>query len=374
MSNETVSRSRLRSIDVFKGLAIFFIVILHLAIVARSGMSEPSPAIQALYLGLVGFFVMSGYFFKPGRGFKENMGRRVKILFVALLISAFCLPIISFLWCSLCGQPTGFEDLIDCWRRTFCLERSFVPYDDSVPWAICGFSMGYYYLWCMLGAFVVFYAVADRIVNNLKLGIITITVLVCITAAYRELVDFTLPFYLNLVPIAAAFMICGMYLAKIDLVGIVESGAFRDLKWWGLFIGSTAALLVMVFILPPTITFDLMSFGHFGGYSAFPYLVEGILAFVMILYISFFISKIPVVASVFERLGEHTMGILLLHVFIAKVALAPFFTFNNEICITGDFGGIGRTIFAFAVLLLTYLVCAYGPKFIRRISRHNEIK
>lgn len=100
--------------DVFKGLAISFIAVLHIPIVARADMSEPSPFLQALYLGLVGFFVMSGHFFRPGRGFKGNMKSRVKVLFLGLVMAAFILPIISFIWCTIWGQPTGFEDLLDC--------------------------------------------------------------------------------------------------------------------------------------------------------------------------------------------------------------------------------------------------------------------
>ena len=106
------------------------------------------------------------------------------------------------------------------------------------------------------------------------------------------------------------------------------------------------------------ISFNLMNFGKFGGYSAFPYMIEGMLAFVMITYLSFFVSKIPYVSVLFRRIGEHTMGILLLHVFIAKIFPAPFFTFNTVDCITGDFhAGIGRTLFSVAVLLVAYALC-----------------
>ena len=360
--------------DVFKGLAISFIAVLHIAIVARAGMSEPSPFLQALYLGLVGFFVMSGYFFRPGRGFKGNMKSRVKVLFLGLVMASFILPIMSFIWCTIWGQPTGFEDLLDCWIRTFAMERTMVPFDERLPWAICGFSMGYYYLWCILGAFIIFYAVADRIRDDIRLGIVTIIILVTITAVYREMCDLGLPFYLNLSPIAAAFMICGMYLAKIDFVNRIESGDVRDLRWWGLFVICTVVLLVMVSILPPSISFDLMNFGKFGGYSAFPYMIEGMLAFVMITYLSFFISKIALVSVLFRRIGEHTMGILLLHVFIAKFVLAPFFTFNTVDCITGDFqAGIGRTLFSVAVLLIAYGVCCLINRARTREDKVREV-
>ena len=98
---ERTDGGRLRSADVFKGLAIFFIAVLHLAIAARAGMDAPAPAVQALYLGLMGFFIMSGYFLAPGRGFKGSMRRRCKSILLALIAAATVLSLASFAWCCL---------------------------------------------------------------------------------------------------------------------------------------------------------------------------------------------------------------------------------------------------------------------------------
>jgi len=40
--------SRLKSPDIFKGIAISFIVVLHLAIISKGDVGDPAPAIQAL--------------------------------------------------------------------------------------------------------------------------------------------------------------------------------------------------------------------------------------------------------------------------------------------------------------------------------------
>ena len=360
--------------DVFKGVAITIIVILHIAIVAKGDVKDPVPPVQALYLGLVGFFIMSGYFFRPGRGFRENMGRRVRLLLVALLVASIAMSIMIFLWCCLWGQPTDLDDLVFCIERCFRLERSFVDFDATVPWAICGFSMGYYFLWVLLLACVIFYAVADRIRDNWKLGVAVVAALLLITVVYRELFSFGLPFDLNLCPMAAVFMIVGMYLAKIDLVGRIESSKMGDPRFWALFLGSTAALMTMVYLLPPSIDFDYMDFGQYGGYSAIPYVVEGTLAFVMLLYLFYFISKIPLVSTLFSELGKHTLGILILHCFIAKILMAPFFTFNDVVCLTDDLEGLGRIVLAIASLVMAYLICAYGPAFLKRLDARKELK
>ena len=368
---ERTEDGRLRSADVFKGLAISFIAVLHLAIAARARMDAPAPAVQALYLGLMGFFIMSGYFLAPGRGFGGSMRRRCRSLLLVLIVAATVLPLASFAWCCLWGQPTDAEDLLRCLIRTFAMELSFMPYDDTVPWAVCGFSMGYYFLWCMLFAFLVFYAVADRVRDDTRLGTLAVVALVALTATYREALDFTLPMYVNLSPIAAAFMICGMYMRERGLGGWVESGRVRSLGWWSLFLGSAGILLAMVHVLPPGIFFDRMSFGEYGGYSAFPYMVEGVLAFVTILYLSFFISKIPVLSKALEKLGRHTLGILLLHVFIAKMALAPFFAFDESSCLPTDFTGVARVLFSLSALLVSYLVCEHGPAVLDRLMKRG---
>ena len=364
---------RSRSMDIFKGVAISIIVILHIGIVAKSNVGDPHPLVQALYLGLVGFFIMSGYFFKPGRGFLENMRRRVKILLVALLIAAFCLSLLSFLWCSLWGQPTDFDDLLHCISRAFTLERSFVDFDAKVPWAICGFTMGFYFLWVLLLSCIIFYAVADRIRDDWKLGLVVVGILLAITIAYRELFSFSLPFNVNLVPMATIFMIVGMYLAKLELADRMESASLRNSRFWALFVVSTAVLIIMVFILPPSIDFDYMDFGQYGGYSAIPYVIEGTLAFIMLLYVFFFLSKVPVISTIFVEIGKHTMGILILHVFIAKVIMAPFFTFDDVVCLSADLTGIWRILLAVASLVIAFLICAYGPIVLKRImSKRGE--
>ena len=81
-------QKRLISVDVLKGILIVAIVFIHL-VISRDIVSTADAAdiegytvgsesigslvIQALYLGLMAFFVFSGYFYRPGRGFVENM-------------------------------------------------------------------------------------------------------------------------------------------------------------------------------------------------------------------------------------------------------------------------------------------------------------
>ena len=124
--------------------------------------------------------------------------------------------------------------------------------------------MGYYFLWVLLFSCVIFYAVADRIRDDWRLGLAVIAVLLGVTIAYRELFDFGLPFNLNLCPMAAVFMITGMYLARFDLIGKIESAGLRDRGFWIAFAASTVCVMAIVYILPPSIDFEYMDFGKYG--------------------------------------------------------------------------------------------------------------
>lgn len=59
---------RLRTADVLKGILILGIVFVHIFMLNESGILERtiSPILQCLYLGLIGFFVTSGYFLPYG--------------------------------------------------------------------------------------------------------------------------------------------------------------------------------------------------------------------------------------------------------------------------------------------------------------------
>ena len=78
--------ARVRSIDVFKGVAILIIVFCHICFATKSDVGSPNAVIQTLYLGLMVFLMISGYFYRPERSFAENMKKRVTVLLLALVI------------------------------------------------------------------------------------------------------------------------------------------------------------------------------------------------------------------------------------------------------------------------------------------------
>lgn len=359
---------RFVSADIYKGAAIFAIAVMHLAIPARTGLGEMPAYLQFLYMGLMGFFILSGYFFRPGRGFRENMRLRIVRLFVALLFCAVVLTFVCYLWCLVWGQPTDFDDLVYAIVFAMGLKDTGNPLGEITPWPVCGYPMGFYFLWTMLGAFVLFYALADRVDRDRRLGILFIVALVAVTVAYKEIWPYSLPFSIHLMPMAAAFMFTGQLLAGERFVERLETAGLRSKGFWAVLLVSAVAGMVLVWFFLPSIKFDWMDLGEYGGYSAIPYLFEGLLAFSTILSLSCILSRIPVLSTAFTELGKHSLGILLLHCFIAKIIMAPFYTYTSEAFLTADFSGLPRVALALVSLTLSYLICRFGPVLLIRMT------
>ena len=71
---------RSKAPDVYKGLAILGVITTHLALLQNGtdGVEgDPSPAVQFMFSGLFVLTIMSGYFYKPGRSFVQNVRKRV---------------------------------------------------------------------------------------------------------------------------------------------------------------------------------------------------------------------------------------------------------------------------------------------------------
>jgi len=373
--------ARLGSVDLLKGVLIVAIVFVHLVLsrsdilfgaadaavdIGPQGESTTSLLIQALYLGLMIFFIFSGYFYRPGRGFKENMRKRFFQLVVALSICAIVLPIIIYIWMAVWGKAPDISDILIAFQWGFGLNGVFEPLDVFTEHPICGACVGYYFLWGMVWGFLIFYAVADRVYGDWKKTVLVIAILLVVTTVYRMFVDMKLPFYAQIGPIAAAFMLAGMLLAEHDVIAKIESFSFRSAKCWGIFLGSVLLAVVLVYLFPSGLEFDYLNIGRYGWFSAFIYFVEAMVMFVVMMHLSVFLSKASLIRELFDVPGRHTLGILLLHGFVATMMFVPFFNKGNGSWVPDDMGLAPSLIIALATVVVCVIICEYGKKYLEK--------
>jgi hypothetical protein len=95
---------------------------------------------------------------------------------------------------------------------------------------------------------------------------------------------------------------------------------------WTPLIASLLVLAILMYLFPPGVKFNFTYFGEYGGLSAFPFLFEGLLVFVIFSYVSMIIARIPVISDVFAICGKYSLALCVLHVFVVRMILALFYT------------------------------------------------
>lgn len=344
--NGTDDKVRIKSLDVYKGIAILGVLAVHVFVYTtmqdKGGDQSGMPLIlQGLYLGLLGFFAISGYFYRPNRGIKNNLKKRFGILGLAYFSCAIILPVILCLEMALAGPNTpSFSDYVEAMKWVYCSPMMFKPYEDPNSYAMCAGAIGYYYIQIMLVTFFVFYIVADRLLCSWKRMTVACAVLTALQVLIPEVYPNNLPFHSQQLPIGLLFMLLGAYAGQFRLVEQVESGGYRN-KWVLLGVACCVAICaVLTYFFPPGTGFNNCQFGEYGGWSAIPFVFNAASMIMVEVFICMFIAKIPLLSKFIMFLGRHTLSLMLLQGFVVKFLLIPFY----EIPTDAWFPTIGFTV------------------------------
>ena len=374
--DESGHTKHLRSMDVLKGMIIVIVVCGHVFFTTRSeeGGGGGMPVIvQALYLGLMAFFILSGYFYRPDRGFKKNMLKRLKQIAIPIVICGVSFPLIMYVWLLINGYDLPFSDYLGA--VVFYLGFNNVFTDMSMVEGVTSLSnvaVGIYFLGAMLWGFLIFYALADHVMDDKRKVVVTIVGLLIVAMLVKQFVTITLPVNMDLGPLAAAFMFIGALLAKFNLLENMEYGNKKDVKYWIIPIVCLAAGMVLCFLLPPDIRFDRRFFGDYGALSIIPFFIEATLMFIPIAYIGFLFSKIPGLSSLFNILGQHTLAIMLVHALVIKMLVVLFYDVDPLILVPDGIPFWFRIIVIVAALTVSVFAGIGGTKLLERLKEANK--
>ncbi|MBP5395016.1 MAG: acyltransferase family protein [Candidatus Methanomethylophilaceae archaeon] len=320
------ARGRLDSLDILKGTIITAIVFVHI-IMTRGGESteEPSILMQYLYMGLMFFFVCSGYFYRPERGFTRNMKYRLAQLLLSLVICGAVLSLVLFIEISILWGMPDWMDLVDAFARSLYLFAIGMPMDDTFVYQLSGASMGYYYIWTMLWSFLIFYSTARFLDDDNRKIIAAIAVLLAIQCLIVEFLAIQVPFFFNLAPFGAALMFAGRLMAKYSVFHRIESCPRKKPIFWIVLVACAVAALILVIIFEPGLSWDQMHYGDYGWASVIPFFFEALPVIVVLVYAAMLLGKIPVLSGILMIAGKHSLGVLLLHSFVAKFIFLLFY-------------------------------------------------
>jgi fucose 4-O-acetylase-like acetyltransferase len=329
---ETKVYDRLLTMDMFKGLAITGVIITHICLLqlGTTGGDGGSLVIQFMYSGLVMFMVVSGYFYKPGHSYWENVKKRVLPFLIVFVAAVVILTVVMYVYLLAIGYDLSSYSLIEVIGRNLISKGCFYDKDSyeyfhegRVIMAPFEVTIQMYYLQILMVGYLIFYAIVDRVIGDWRKFAATILILLAITAVYDEFIHIQLPFVADLGPLVAVFLLVGAFLAKHDFVGRLETG-YRKRKYRILFFVSIVFMLFCLFVLPIHPGLHESDFSDFGIFSVFVYFINSMACGMVIFLLSYLLALVPGINRIFLCLGRNTLPLFLLHMLVARMLVAPF--------------------------------------------------
>ena len=169
----TEAKAKYQYMDVARGLALLLVMISH-----AHGLSS-----FLIFYYIQIFFIISGYIYKPGRSYRDNIRRKAK----RLLVPYFGYS--ALLWCAyaLIRRDMGEmkQSLFGIFYSRFCLYKNATHTENVYLLDIANGAMWYltaFFVTCLL-----FYLIADKCLASAKTMAVTSVVLVAVTMALNEL-------------------------------------------------------------------------------------------------------------------------------------------------------------------------------------------
>jgi len=231
---------RLKILDVYKGMAIMGVIITHLVLLqngtnGRGG--DPSAIVQFMFSGLFMFMLVSGYFYKPGGTYLEKVKKRVVPLVVIYVAAIVVMTLLTFAYMVIIGYDlTPYCSPFELISKVLIGKNAFLEIGSEAfiaathtlaPFEV---TIMMYYLGILALGYLIFYAIADRVLKDWRITIVTAAVLFLISSLYIEFVGIQLPFFAIYAPLVAAFLLIGALMAKYNFAGLLQDG-YRTKKF-----------------------------------------------------------------------------------------------------------------------------------------------
>ena len=378
MSSDCVEKgdSRIQSVDILKGAAIIGVVVAHLVLIQNTeSFSDSSFRIGELfYAALPMFFVLSGYFYRS-EGFVTGLKNRVLPLVIGLIAGTVILTFVMYVYLLLLGYDLSGSDLLgdivqiiigkaafeDLDAAAFTGETILNVYDVSLP---------FYFIQIMAVGYLIFLPIADTVLKDWKRVVITIIVLLAITCSWMELVHMQLPFYAQMGPVVAAFYLTGAYIGRYNLAEYLENG-YGERRYWLIFILMIVAAVLCIAFIPTGMNLIDSEFGPNGGYSVFTFYVTTMMCGMVLMYLAAFVSHVKWVTSILTFIGRESLYIFFLHIFVAKMLVAPFVTIDVKTWVPIESVPLSILLAIITIVVIVIAVIAFR-KILARVHSSNS--
>ena len=326
------------------------------------GMSEGVSIAEFLYAALAMFMVISGYLYKRGKDYRTNITTRVVPILVVLAFSTILFTTLMYGYLFILGYDLSqydlFEEIAEVLIGKSCFQNVHDPgYYAGYVASPFDISAGYYYLQILAVGYVIFFAIADLVLDDWRKCIAAIVSLFAIAGLYVEFIGIQLPFTAQIGPVVAGFLLIGALMRKYDFALFMENG-FHNRFYWLMILSAAIIGLICVMYFPTGMCLYNSHFGDYGSWSIITFVIHALSCGTVLWFIAVALIKVPIVSDTFRIAGIASIILYSMHMFIAKLITAPLHTLGTDYWITLDTLG-DRLVLLIVTLSVLYLI-TYG--------------
>ena len=374
------SNRRVRSIDILKGAAIIGVVLAHLMFIQNAVYVETERDLlytldELPYAGLPMFLVLSGYFYKSN-SIVYNLKKKVFPLIIALILAVVVLTVVMYCYLLLLGYDLSGSDLWGDIAQIIIGKGAFEDihssaFDGEMILDVYEVTLPFYFLQIMAVGYLIFYPIADFALKNFKRLICTILVLLTIVCVYMELVHIQLPFYAQLGPLVAVLYLVGAYMGKYKVADYLEHG-HHEKRYWKIFGVIAIIAVISMFLIPTNKALIYSEFGDYGGYSVYTFMITSLSCGMVLFFLAALASHIHPICRILSLPGRESLPIFALHMFVAKMLVAPFVKLDTESWIPIKSLPITFMLSIFTVFFIAIMVMVFRKLVPRKIKQYIE--
>lgn len=338
---------RYQYLDVARGFGLLLVIISH-----SCGLSR---FLINYYIPL--FFVVSGYIYKEGRSYKENISHKAKRLLIPYFgYSAVLLAIYALMGRTFAETK---ESVFGILYSRYCLYDTTVVTDNVYLFTVANGAM--WYLTAFFAASLVYHLVIDRCLADKKFLIGTLIVLTAITMALAD-IPVLLPWSIDLACVGTIFMIAGTLLGRTQ---------FFEKKWNIPLIVAVLAIYILTSCLDPGINMSIREYGIYGALSVPFFIIVGLTGSLLCIWFGKLIEN-TAPGRFIAYVGKNTIFLLAFHIFALEVVeriASKFITIPAP-------GGTAVPFVLYHALRITVAVlgCLVASELLNRIKKSLQQK
>lgn len=317
---------RYKYLDIARGIGLMLVIISH-----SCGLSR-----YLIYYYIPLFFILSGYVYKEGRSYGENISRKAKHLLVPYF--GYSAMLLAFYAVTGRRGQELLESAFGIIYSRYCLYDTTMSTDNVYLFTIANGAM--WYLTAYFVTSLLYHLVIDRCLSNKKFLLVCMAVFTVITMALADL-PVLLPWSMDIACVATIFMIVGTLLGRNEF--------FENPPNLLLAAGMFAAYMILCTV-NPGLNMSIREYGQHGKISVVLFILIGLSGSILCVWVAKLIQN-SFIGCVLSYIGQNTIVLLAFHI----LGLELFEIIAGKIIDTGALTGAAFVLYH--AVRVTVAVC-----------------